>query len=124
MVFGLQWGAWEGSSRKLARPTAWTAPAAHTASLPLSKGDGRFLARVPTTRWIRTRYSSLRCCSQKASVSAVMAINEFGRLVRVEFPKIEEDILFHVLDQPFVVPNFREPLLQLLAVAVTVYYEV
>src|SRR6266545_5552627 len=79
MVFGLQWGAWEGSSRKLARPTAWTAPAAHTASLPLIKGDGRFLARVPTTRWIRTRYSSLRCCSQKASVSAVMAENFSAR---------------------------------------------
>lgn len=32
-------------------------------------------ARLPTTRWIRTRYSSLRCLPQKASVSAVMAAN-------------------------------------------------
>src|SRR6266498_3244650 len=79
MVFGLQWGAWEGSSRKLARPTAWTAPAAHTFSLPLSKGDGRFLARVPTTRRIRTRYSSLRCFSQKASVIVVIAENFSAR---------------------------------------------
>jgi len=34
-----------------------------------------FLARLPTTRWISTRYSSLRCFAQKASVSAVMAAN-------------------------------------------------
>src|SRR5258708_39948005 len=31
-------------------------------------GDGRFLASVPMTRWITTRYSSLRCFSQNASV--------------------------------------------------------
>jgi len=48
---------------------------------PLSRGDGRFLARLPTTRWMSTRYSSLSCFSQKASVSAVMAAN-FSAIAR------------------------------------------
>ena len=66
------------------RPTAWTAAAAHTSSRPLSRGDGRFLAKLPTTRWISARYSSLRCLSQKASVRAVMAAN-LGAMARGTF---------------------------------------
>src|ERR1700674_2455884 len=90
MVFGLQCGTWEGSSRKLVVPTAWTAPAAQTFSLPLSKGDGRFLARVPTTRWISTWYSPLRYFSQKSSVSALIAEN-FSAIARGIFSS--EDIV-------------------------------
>lgn len=81
MIFGLQCGICEGSSRKLTRPTAWMAAAAHALSLPLSSGVGRFLARLATTRRISVRYSSLRCFSQKSSVSAVMDAN-FSAMVR------------------------------------------
>ena len=51
-------------------------------------------------------------------------VNELRHLVCVKLPKIEQYILFHVLDQLVVVPNFCEPLLQLLAVAVAVHDEV
>ena len=71
MTFALQRGVWEGSCRKLTRPTACTAAAAQTFSLPLDNGEGRFLARAPTTCRIIWRYSSLRCFAQKASVKVV-----------------------------------------------------
>src|SRR3990172_12555437 len=75
MTFGLQHGVWEESSRKLTRPTACTAAAAQTFSLPLNNGEGRFLAKAPTTCRTIRRYSSLRCFAQKVSVRVVTAEN-------------------------------------------------
>ena len=51
-------------------------------------------------------------------------IDELRWLIRVELSQIVQHILFHVLDQILVVPHFREPLLKLLAVAITVNDEV
>ena len=51
-------------------------------------------------------------------------VDELRRLVGVELAEVQQHVLLHVLDQLVVVPDFSEPLLQFLAVAVAIDDEV